>query len=97
MSLQKLCSEQPIFPCILYGPTCDAADKLFTEEIHLPELDVGDWLIFPSMGAYTSVMSSTFNGFLPASICYTMGPELRCLGGGLSPQRAGAELWGPIV
>nr|XP_019585704.1 PREDICTED: antizyme inhibitor 2-like [Rhinolophus sinicus] len=77
--VKKLCSEQPIFPCILYGPTCDAADKLFTEEIQLPELDVGDWLIFPSMGAYTSVMSSTFNGFLPASICYTMGPELRSL------------------
>lgn len=76
-------------PCILYGPTCDAFDRLFEEEVQLPELDMGDWLIFPSMGAYSSVMSSTFNGFLPASICYTMGPELRCLGwvrGGLSPE-----------
>uniref|UniRef100_A0A671EMT0 Antizyme inhibitor 2 n=1 Tax=Rhinolophus ferrumequinum TaxID=59479 RepID=A0A671EMT0_RHIFE len=79
--VKKLCSEEPIFPCILYGPTCDAGDKLFMEEVQLPELDVGDWLIFPSMGAYTSVMSSTFNGFLPAAICYTMGPELRCLPG----------------
>lgn len=81
MFLQELCSEQPIFPCVLYGPTCDAFDKLFKEEVQLPELDVGDWLIFPSMGAYTFVMSSTFNDFLPASIYYTMGPELRCLGG----------------
>lgn len=35
----------------------------------MPELDVGDWLVFPSMDTYTSTMSSTFNGFLPASVC----------------------------
>ncbi|KAM5269564.1 antizyme inhibitor 2-like isoform 1-T2 [Hipposideros larvatus] len=77
--VKEFCSEQPTFPCILYGPTCDASDKLFMDEVQLPELDVGDWLIFPSMGAYTSVMSSTFNGFLPASIHYTMEPALRSL------------------
>ncbi|XP_015421562.1 PREDICTED: antizyme inhibitor 2, partial [Myotis davidii] len=79
VSLQELCSKPPLFPCILYGPTCDAFDTFFNEEVLLPELDVGDWLIFPSMGAYSSVMSSTFNGFPPASICYIMGPELRSL------------------
>uniref|UniRef100_A0A667GA50 Antizyme inhibitor 2-like n=1 Tax=Lynx canadensis TaxID=61383 RepID=A0A667GA50_LYNCA len=77
-SLQELCSDPPLFPCTLYGPTCDAFDKLFREEVQLPELDVGDWLVFPSMGAYTSSMSSTFNGFPPASTYYTMEPELRC-------------------
>lgn len=82
VSLQELGSKPPLFPCILYGPTCDAFDKLFEQEVQLPELDVGDWLIFPSMGAYSCVMSSTFNGFLPVSICYTMGPEFRCLGTG---------------
>ncbi|XP_054576688.1 antizyme inhibitor 2-like [Eptesicus fuscus] len=77
--VKELCLKPPLFPCILYGPTCDAFDTFFNEEVQLPELDVGDWLIFPSMGAYSSVMSSTFNGFLPASICYIMGPELRYL------------------
>ncbi|KAM5322255.1 antizyme inhibitor 2-like [Glossophaga mutica] len=77
--VKELGSKPPLFPCILYGPTCDAFDKLFEQEVQLPELDVGDWLIFPSMGAYTWVMSSTFNGFLPISICYTMGPEFRSL------------------
>ncbi|XP_066121200.1 ornithine decarboxylase-like [Saccopteryx bilineata] len=77
--VKKLSSKPLLFPCTLYGPTCDAMDKLFKEEVLLPELDVGDWLIFPSMGAYSSVMSSTFNGFLPASIYYTIGPELRSL------------------
>lgn len=80
MSLQELGPKPPLFPCTLFGPTCDALDKLFLKEVQLPELDVGNWLVFPFMGAYTSVMSSTFNGFSPASIYYAMGPELRCLG-----------------
>ncbi|XP_059546405.1 antizyme inhibitor 2-like isoform X4 [Myotis daubentonii] len=74
--VKELCSKPPLFPCILYGPTCSAFDTFYNEEVQLPELDVGDWLIFPSMGAYSSVLSSTFNGFPPASICYMMGPEL---------------------
>ena len=41
---------------------------------------MGDRLVFPSMGAYTSAMSSTFNGFPLPSICCAVGPELRCLG-----------------
>ncbi|XP_060061078.1 antizyme inhibitor 2-like [Erinaceus europaeus] len=77
--VKELCSDPPLFPCTLYGPTCDSFDKLFLEEVKLPELDVGDWLVFSSMGAYTSVMSSSFNGFLPASIFYAVGPELRSL------------------
>nr|XP_051688025.1 ornithine decarboxylase [Oryctolagus cuniculus] len=72
-------SEPPLFPCTLYGPTCDAFDRLFVAELQLPELDVGDWLVFPSMGAYTSSMSSTFNGFPPATLCYATSPQLRSL------------------
>jgi ornithine decarboxylase len=29
----------------------------------LPELEVGDWLQWPSMGAYTLAAGSAFNGF----------------------------------
>jgi hypothetical protein len=29
----------------------------------MEELDVGDWLWFPNMGAYTTVTASEFNGF----------------------------------
>ncbi|EFB28929.1 hypothetical protein PANDA_013260, partial [Ailuropoda melanoleuca] len=64
--------QPPLFPCTLYGPTCDAFDKLFPGELPMPELDVGDWLVLPSMGAYTTTVSSTFNGFLPASVSYAM-------------------------
>ncbi|XP_039089867.1 antizyme inhibitor 2-like isoform X1 [Hyaena hyaena] len=77
--VKEFSSEPPLFPCTLYGPTCDAFDKLFQEDVQLPELDVGDWLVFPSMGAYTTTISSVFNGYLPASPSYAMEPELRSL------------------
>ncbi|XP_036034505.1 antizyme inhibitor 2-like [Onychomys torridus] len=72
-------SEPRLFPCTLYGPTCDAFDRLFSKEVQLPELDVGDWLIFPDMGAYKSSMSSTFNGFPIITVYDAMRPQLRTL------------------
>ena len=29
----------------------------------LPELNIGDWIYYPNMGAYTFVTASEFNGF----------------------------------
>jgi len=53
-------------PCTLFGPTCDGIDVL-TESMALPRLRVGDRLVFPNMGAYTTAASSSFNGFTPAA------------------------------
>ncbi|KAL1776773.1 antizyme inhibitor 2-like [Sigmodon hispidus] len=72
-------AEPCLFPCTLYGPTCDAFDRLSLNEVQLPELDVGDWLIFPDVGAYKSTMSSTFNGFPIITVYDAMGPQLRSL------------------
>lgn len=38
----------------------------------LPDLQVGDWLLFENMGAYTVAASSTFNGFQRPDIHYVM-------------------------
>jgi len=47
----------------IWGPTCDGID-LITERIELPGLlDVGDWLYFENMGAYTKCSATKFNGF----------------------------------
>jgi len=47
----------------LAGPTGDSPDVI-TREAHLPEdVDVGDKLLFHSVGAYSMSVSSTFNGF----------------------------------
>lgn len=47
---------------VLAGPTCDSIDVIY-ENINLPLLDIGDLLIFESMGAYTTASASRFNGF----------------------------------
>lgn len=45
----------------LGGPTCDSTDVV-AREVLLPELRVGDLLVSPVMGAYTSVTATRFNG-----------------------------------
>jgi ornithine decarboxylase len=51
-----------LLPTTLYGPTCDGMDTLL-RGCMLPELQIGDWLQWPSMGAYTLAAGSAFNGF----------------------------------
>jgi len=46
---------------ILFGRTCDSLDIIATGQMET--LEVGNWLYFPLMGAYTSVTASEFNGF----------------------------------
>lgn len=61
---------EPTFACSVWGPTCDSIDCI-TKTGSLPEMQVGDWLYFPSMGAYTMAAASAFNGFKKSSIIYT--------------------------
>ena len=50
------------FASSVWGQTCDGLDCI-VKDAELPELNVGDWLVFPDMGAYTVSAASTFNGF----------------------------------
>ncbi|MFG1934467.1 type III PLP-dependent enzyme [Mycobacterium sp. NPDC048908] len=52
-------------PVTLAGPTCDSADVI-ARGYPMPALNVGDVVVSPMMGAYTSVTSSRFNG-IPAT------------------------------
>jgi ornithine decarboxylase len=52
-------------PVTLAGPTCDSADVI-ARDYPMPALNVGDVIVSPVMGAYTSVTSSRFNG-IPAT------------------------------
>jgi ornithine decarboxylase len=50
----------------IWGPTCDGIDRI-TESIRFDHtLDVGDWLYFENMGAYTKCSATRFNGFTDA-------------------------------
>lgn len=44
------------------GPSCDSLDIMFRGKMTVP-LEVGDLLLVPSCGAYTSASATTFNGF----------------------------------
>ncbi|XP_050067280.1 ornithine decarboxylase 1-like [Anopheles maculipalpis] len=46
----------------VWGPTCDATDLILPDGL-LPELDVGDSVVFENVGAYGQVLSCRFNGF----------------------------------
>lgn len=47
----------------IWGPTCDGIDCI-SESWTCPQiLDVGDWLYFEDMGAYTKCSATKFNGF----------------------------------
>ncbi|RUS24726.1 pyridoxal-dependent decarboxylase [Jimgerdemannia flammicorona] len=62
--------DEPEFGCSVWGPTCDSIDCI-VRNANLPQLDVGDWVYFENMGAYTVCAASQFNGFRKSNIVYT--------------------------
>jgi len=54
--------SRPIAPSTLFGPTCDSIDCI-CKDVKMPLVDIGDWLFFVDMGAYTSCAATHFNGF----------------------------------
>lgn len=59
----------------VWGPTCDSIDCV-CPSVPLPStLEVGDWLGFRGMGAYTICAASRFNGFETSNVIYTSGVD----------------------
>ncbi|XP_050206026.2 ornithine decarboxylase-like [Mercurialis annua] len=58
----------------IFGPTCNSLD-IVASECKLPELKVGDVIVFYNMGAYTTSAASKFNGFnrfeMPTYLVYS--------------------------
>lgn len=47
----------------IWGPTCDGLDCVSSKTVLGVNVEVGDWLYFPNLGAYTSAATTSFNGF----------------------------------
>ncbi|RLO05079.1 hypothetical protein DYB28_004797, partial [Aphanomyces astaci] len=62
-------SEDQKFSSSIWGPTCDGLDCI-AKDIDMPVLDIGQWIYFANMGAYTSAAGSHFNGFAPPDKVY---------------------------
>lgn len=68
-------AREALIPCSVWGPTCDSIDCV-CPLVELPSgLEVGDWLGFRGMGAYTLCAASQFNGFETSHVVYTSGIE----------------------
>uniref|UniRef100_A0ACD5V3B9 Uncharacterized protein n=1 Tax=Avena sativa TaxID=4498 RepID=A0ACD5V3B9_AVESA len=59
--------QQRTYTSTVFGPTCDSLDTVITG-YQLPEMSVGEWLVFDDMGAYTKGSGSNFNGFYTSDI-----------------------------
>ncbi|EDO44188.1 predicted protein [Nematostella vectensis] len=71
----KESSGQPLYQTSIWGPTCDSMDCI-TKNMMLPKVEVGEWLFFKYMGAYTQSAASTFNGFKKPTKFYLCTEEL---------------------
>ncbi|GLD65889.1 antizyme inhibitor 1-like protein [Lates japonicus] len=60
-----LCAEETVYPSSLWGPSLDQLDQV-VERCLLPELSVGDWLLFSNMGVCG----------LEESTCLSSSPQL---------------------
>jgi diaminopimelate decarboxylase len=61
--------DQNLYASTVFGPTCDSIDVI-ARSVLLPKLNIGDWLYFQNMGAYTMAAASSFNGFTPTEKMY---------------------------
>jgi len=67
--LKEVEKDEPKPHGTMFGPTCDGFDKIGDVD-DLPEMEVGDRLIYLQFGAYTSSITTRFNGFGPATFFY---------------------------
>ena len=65
----KSFKKGPTQICSVFGPTCDALDTIGLAE-QLPDLDLGEFVYAPNIGAYSAASSTFFNGFPPAKIVH---------------------------
>ncbi len=66
--LAERAAARPHGPCVLAGQTCDSLDVVAEGRALPSDLEVGELLLVPSVGAYTLVSATTFNGFDPPTV-----------------------------
>lgn len=60
--------DRPVKAYTLAGPSCDSCDVV-GRGIVLPEVEIGDRLVFVDAGAYTNEYAAAFNGFPIPALC----------------------------
>ncbi len=68
-TIKKVDETTEKFKSVIFGNTCDAGDVIMNN-IMLPELVCGNWLVVKNHGAYTTASASKFNGFELSDMVY---------------------------
>lgn len=58
----------------IWGPTCDGLDCI-NKTIEIPKLNIGDWILWKNMGAYTISAAVKFNGLPFGKPLYFMSKQ----------------------
>lgn len=66
----KCLNNERLVKSSIWGPTCDGLD-LINKEVYIPELEIGEFLAYKDMGAYTLSGAVAFNGIPLAKCIYT--------------------------
>ncbi|GLV36696.1 Ornithine decarboxylase 1 [Carabus blaptoides fortunei] len=72
--LLKPYSDKGLFSSSVWGSTCDGLDQV-CENILLPQLTIGEWLIFENMGAYRSCPANNFFNDIPITKVLFIGDK----------------------
>lgn len=59
---EEIAKSRKSYPSTVFGPTCDSIDCI-CKDFDMPLLEVGEWIYFREMGAYTIAALTNFNGF----------------------------------
>ncbi|XP_042903831.1 antizyme inhibitor 2 isoform X3 [Parasteatoda tepidariorum] len=60
----------------LWGVSCCSSDCII-DDCLLPEMEVGEYIVFDNMGAYTQCLTTNFNGFPTPITHYIFPPQLQ--------------------
>ncbi|OXU26129.1 hypothetical protein TSAR_000750 [Trichomalopsis sarcophagae] len=58
--IQSTSTDDEKYPSSVWGPTCDSFDVVLKNSM-LPEFNVGDWLVWADIGAYSTSCANNFN------------------------------------
>ena len=71
---EKRLQTQKRYKSTLWGPTCDSDDSI-GKDVDLPELFVGDSILFKNFGAYSWTFASTFGGNDKPDVIYAVAND----------------------
>jgi ornithine decarboxylase len=63
-------------PFVLFGPTCDSADRMQGPFLLPDDIDEGDWIELGQLGAYGACLRTAFNGFDGAATIEVADPPM---------------------